>query len=40
MKIDFVAEIGQGFEGNVAQAKLMLQAAASAGADGKSGRCA
>ena len=33
MKIEIIAELAQGFEGNPEQAKLLLKAAASAGAD-------
>lgn len=33
MKIDVIAEMAQGFEGNYTQAKLLIKAAASAGAD-------
>ena len=33
MKVDIIAEMAQGFEGNYTQAKLLIKAAASAGAD-------
>ena len=33
MKVDVIAEMAQGFEGNFTQAKLLIKAAASAGAD-------
>ncbi len=33
MKVDIIAEMAQGFEGNYNQAKLLIKAAASAGAD-------
>ena len=32
-KLNFIAEIAQGFEGNFEQSKLLIKAAAKAGAD-------